>query len=78
MTTELETVVEQDLVEMDWVKLAISDLVIKREHLKSEIERWQAAACIGRCPCWGELEQVDRDLSDLDSRFKRLWDARYA
>ncbi len=80
MATLLETpdvFAESDGVEMDWVKLAISDLVIKRERLKSQIESWYATPHQGSCPQWLELEQLDRDLSDLDSRFKRLWDARY-
>ena len=80
MATLLETpdvFVESDGIEMDWVKLAISDLVIKRERLKSQIESWYATPNQGNCPQWLELEQLDRDLSDLDNRFKRLWDAQY-
>lgn len=46
----------------------------KRERLKAALAAGTAPAATGL----RELEAVDRELSDLDTRFKRLWDAAHA
>lgn len=63
--------------EMNWLKVAIENTVAKREHLKQEMESWYANRAGKSFPKRVELEEVDRRLSDLDLRFRRVWDARY-
>jgi uncharacterized protein (DUF4213/DUF364 family) len=63
--------------EMQWINSGIADLVARREQLKNEMERWYACPGLGRFPNWSKLEQIDRELSLLDLRFKRQWDARF-
>jgi uncharacterized protein (DUF4213/DUF364 family) len=62
--------------EMQWIKSAIADIVARREQLKSEMESWYSNQGNKRFPRQGELLTLDHELSSLDSRFKRLWDAR--
>ncbi len=64
--------------EMTWVKLAIGDLVTERERLKQEMDYWYRTPKQGRFPKWKELKEVDEELSLLDLRFKRMWDARHS
>jgi hypothetical protein len=64
---------------MQCMKTCIADLVDKREQLKVEMNAWYGqnhANKHSRFPKWGILEQIDRELSLLDLRFKRQWDAR--
>jgi len=63
--------------EMNWYKTAISDLVVKQENLKHEMDLWYSCLNNGRFPHTHELVHIDEELSAFDSRFKRLWDARY-
>ncbi|MEJ2059340.1 MAG: DUF364 domain-containing protein [Gammaproteobacteria bacterium] len=63
--------------EMNWVRSTISDLVGYRERLKHEMEAWYTAPGRGTFPRAEELLRLDRELSELDSQFKRLWDARH-
>ena len=63
--------------EMGWIKTAISDTVYRREQKKREMESWYAANMAGRFPGKADLLTLDSELSKLDSRFKRLWDARH-
>ena len=63
--------------EMGWIKTAISDTVYRREQKKREMESWYAANMTGRFPGKADLLTLDSELSKLDSRFKRLWDARH-
>lgn len=63
------------------LKTNIADLVAQREHLKTEMDEWYALTSgnkRSRFPKWALLEQTDRELSLLDLRFKRQWDARYS
>jgi hypothetical protein len=62
--------------EMHWIKNAISDIVARREQLKTEMETWYQRQSNKRFPRQTELLTLDNELSSLDSRFKRLWDAR--
>lgn len=67
--------------EMSRLKTGIADLVARREQLKIEMNNWyenSARNKVGRFPKWQLLEQIDRDLSAMDLRFKRQWDARYS
>lgn len=62
------------------LKTNIAELVDKREQLKAEMDAWygqRTAHKPGRFPKWSLLEQIDRDLSILDLRYKRQWDARH-
>jgi hypothetical protein len=63
--------------EMDALRVEIAALAAKRETLKQAMEKWYAGAGRGRYPGMAELEAVDGELSALDTRFKRLWDARH-
>ena len=62
--------------EMQWIKTAIGDIVARREQLKQEMENWYLQKNKKRFPRQTELLTLDSELSSLDSRFKRLWDAR--
>jgi uncharacterized protein (DUF4213/DUF364 family) len=65
---------------MQCMKTNIADLVDKREQLKAEMNAWYGenhANKHSRFPKWGMLEQIDRELSSLDLRYKRQWDARH-
>ncbi|WP_455199994.1 Rossmann-like domain-containing protein [Kaarinaea lacus] len=64
---------------MQQLKNSIADLVAQREQLKSEMDAWymqNADNKPGRFPKWDILAQIDCQLSLLDLRFKRQWDAR--
>lgn len=63
--------------EMDWIKVAIADTVARRENIKSQMEQWFNARNKGHFPQQAELAALDNQLSSLDSKFKRLWDARH-
>lgn len=63
--------------EVGWIKTAISDTVFLRERIKKEMESWHAKNKRGRFPRQAELLTLDYQLSKLDSRFKRIWDARH-
>ena len=69
--------------EMQCLKTNIADLVAKREQLKTEMDAWYGQRDVGsgklsRFPKRHVLEQIDKELSLLDLRFKRQWDARHA
>lgn len=70
-------VVDLGVGEMHWIKSAIADMVAHRERLKRDMEAWYARTRRAPFPGTGELVNVDRELSLLDSQFKRLWDARH-
>lgn len=59
--------------EMQQIKGRIAEVHARREQLKRALETGGLAARAG----FSQLEQTDRELSDLDSRFKRLWDAAH-
>jgi len=63
--------------EMERLKSEISELAKQRGLLKEQMERWYGGAHSGSFPGRESLEQVDRELSLLDSRYKQLWDARF-
>jgi len=63
--------------EMEQMKSEIAGLAQQRGQLKEQMERWYSGSHRGAFPGRETLEQVDRDLSQLDSRYKRLWDARF-
>ena len=56
------------------LKTRIAQTWAKRDRLKAALAAGTAPAAAGL----RELEAVDRELSDLDTRFKRLWDATHA
>ncbi|WP_455222820.1 Rossmann-like domain-containing protein [Kaarinaea lacus] len=65
--------------DMQHLKTSIANMVAQREQLKTEMDAWYAQSSGGkpsRFPKWALLEQTDRELSLLDLRFKRQWDAR--
>jgi len=61
---------------LDSIKKQITEVVTKRDHLKLEIESWQAGLQINPLPRVRDLEALDKELSLLDSQYKRLWDSR--
>jgi uncharacterized protein (DUF4213/DUF364 family) len=64
-------------VEMQWQRLAIEDLVARREQLKLAMDQWYDQNSFNvRYPRWQELAKIDDELSMLDNRFKLLWDDR--
>ena len=70
-------VVDLREVEMQWQRLAIEDLVARREQLKLSMEQWYDQNSFNaRYPRWQELAKIDDELSQLDNRFKLLWDDR--
>lgn len=60
--------------EIQSLKGRIAQVWLRREHLKQQLEQSAVPTSTGL----RELEAVDRELSDLDTRFKRLWDATHA
>lgn len=63
--------------EMERVKAEIAEVARLRQALKEQMEAWYAGSRQGSFPHRGELEQIDARLSRLDSRYKRMWDARF-
>lgn len=57
-------------------KDAIAKLYAERDRLKLQMEQWYGQGSKQRFPEYGQLENIDRQLSELDSRYKRMWDAR--
>jgi hypothetical protein len=65
---------------MQRLKTNITDLVDKRDRLKAEMDTWyrqKGSTKPARFPKWALLEQIDSELSLLDLRYKRQWDARH-
>ena len=64
---------------MRCLKTNIADLVLERNQLKAEMESWyvqNSGIRPSRFPKWAMLEKIDQQLSLLDLRYKRQWDAR--
>ena len=66
MTAEQDT--EQEISQL---KARIAEVYAQREQLKRALETGDLAPRAG----FSQLNETDRLLSDLDTRFKRLWDA---
>lgn len=60
--------------EIQHLKGRIAEVFARREKLKLALERRALAPHAG----FMQLEETDRELSDLDARFKHLWDASQA
>ncbi len=60
---------------LDYLKQQIAHTYAKRAQLKAEMEAWYQAGKGLRFPNRLELESIDRYLSQLDTAYKRLWDA---
>lgn len=58
------------------IKQRISKTAEERTTLKGDMEQWYAEGNRTRFPYASSLELVSNDLSRLDSRYKRLWDAQ--
>jgi len=58
------------------IKGLISHAAAERAQLKIEMEAWYQSNGSGRFPAYARLEQVSDQLSHLDTRYKRLWDAQ--
>ena len=56
--------------EIEQIKARIAAVYARRERLKQELETGAVAPRDG----FARLDQIDRELSELDSRFKQLWD----
>ncbi|MBW8328194.1 MAG: hypothetical protein K0M48_03260 [Thiobacillus sp.] len=57
--------------EISQLKARIAEVYARREHLKQALETGDLAPRAG----FSQLNETDRQLSDLDTRFKTLWDA---
>lgn len=60
--------------EIQQVKQRIAEVYARREQLKAELQSGAIAPRVGLA----RLDETDQELSALDSRFKRLWDAQRA
>ena len=60
--------------EIQKLKGRIAEVYARRERLKGELE----AGALSPRDGFVQLDEVDRELSGLDSRFKALWDATQA
>lgn len=58
------------------IKDKISHLAAERTQLKNVMEQWYGHNSSSRFPEYARLEQASEKLSQLDSRYKRLWDAQ--
>lgn len=59
--------------EMQQIKARIAEVYARREGLKQALAEGALAPRAG----FAQLEASDRELSDLDSRYKALWDAAH-
>jgi hypothetical protein len=59
--------------EMQQLKSRIAEVYARREQLKRALGLGELTPRAG----FAQLDTVDRELSDLDSRFKTLWDAAH-
>lgn len=59
---------------LDALRQAIAETVARRNRLKAQMAAWYEGGNRGRFPGRAELAEVDRRLSDLDTRFKRAYD----
>lgn len=62
--------------ELAHLRSAIRETMMRRDRLKDAMERWYRSQPGKRFPQKVELVSLDKKLSWLDSRFKRLWDAQ--
>jgi hypothetical protein len=61
---------------MEATKAEIATTVARRDALKAEMTAWHEGDNAGRFPQGAVLSETDAELSRLDTRFKRMWDAR--
>lgn len=59
--------------ELERLRAAIATTVSEREALKLALEQGAMSSAKGLC----QLEIIDAKLSELDSRFKQLWDREH-
>ncbi len=59
---------------LSFLRAAIVRIVGERDLLKSEMEAWYRETPRYSFPRLKELIAKDEELSDLDDRFKSLWD----
>jgi hypothetical protein len=60
--------------EIEQIRTSIAEVYARRERLKQELETGAVPTRDG----FTRLDEIDRELSELDSRFKQLWDATRA
>lgn len=61
---------------MEQTKKQIASTVKKRNQLKSHMNEWYLTPGRGRFPDKDQLTNLDQHLSNLDTRYKRLWDTK--
>ncbi len=66
--------IDQDRQEINRLKSRIAETYVRREALKRDLETGALPPRRG----FARLETIDRELSELDTRFKQLWDASRA
>ena len=64
--------------EMDQIRADIKSVVTRRDCLKAAMEAWYDNRSGTRFPQMAELLSLDERLSNLDNRFKHLWDQQQA
>jgi len=64
--------------EMTRISAEIRTVVTRRDRLKAAMEAWYENRASGRFPQMAELLSLDERLSNLDNRFKHLWDQQQA
>jgi len=69
------TVADTGQQRMQQVKARIADLAEKRDALKSRMEAWYGEKR-SRFPDLTLLEGIQQELSELDTAYKQMWDAR--
>lgn len=58
---------------LDPLKQQIAELWQEREHLKAQLPKAQTGE--QRTDRWRQLETLDARVSELDTRFARIWSA---
>lgn len=62
---------------MQQKKDSIARLYKERDSLKQKMNNWYQQTSDKRFPEYDHLESIDQQLSELDSQYKRMWDARH-
>jgi hypothetical protein len=70
LTMQLDTADTAATQEMQGLKVRIAQVWAQRESLKQALNEGAMAPSQGL----HDLEAVDRELAQMDTRFKRLWD----
>ncbi len=59
-----------------WLKKKIADSFAKKQNLTQSMSQWYTKGKSHRFPQYDELNDITRQLSLMDSNYKKLWDAQ--